>query len=148
MLIGAGSWAVGVCVSPRLKLPEEPIARAAIPLVCGAVMLLVAALIPGEFGAIQWYAVSARSVLGHAYLILFGSVVAFTAYTWLLQHIAPTLVATHTFAAGMAACGRGVDVAVGDGDHRDSGRNCLDSKKRPAQRDTSRSGAERLMVIG
>jgi drug/metabolite transporter (DMT)-like permease len=60
-------------------------------------MLLVAALISGEFGAIQWYAVSARSVLGLAYLILFGSVVAFTAYTWLLQHIAPTLVATHTF---------------------------------------------------
>jgi drug/metabolite transporter (DMT)-like permease len=97
VLIGAGSWAVGVCVSPRLKLPEEPIARAAIPLVCGAVMLLVAALISGEFGAIQWYAVSACSVLGLAYLILFGSVVAFTAYTWLLQHIAPTLVATHTF---------------------------------------------------
>lgn len=97
VLIGAASWAVGVCVSSRLKLPEEPIARAAIPLVCGAMMLLVAALIAGEFGAVQWDAVSARSVLGLAYLILFGSVVAFTAYTWLLQHIAPTLVATHTF---------------------------------------------------
>jgi drug/metabolite transporter (DMT)-like permease len=97
VLIGAASWAVGVCVSSRLKLPEEPIARAAIPLVCGAMMLLVAALISGEFGAVQWHVVSARSVLGLAYLILFGSVVAFTAYTWLLQHIAPTLVATHTF---------------------------------------------------
>jgi drug/metabolite transporter (DMT)-like permease len=86
-----------VCVSSRLKLPEEPIARAAIPLVCGAMMLLVASLISGEFGAVQWHVVSARSVLGLAYLILFGSVVAFTAYTWLLQHIAPTLVATHTF---------------------------------------------------
>jgi len=97
VLIGSASWAVGVCISPRLKLPEEPMARAAIPLVCGAVMLLVAALISGEFGTIRWNAVSGRSVLGLAYLILFGSVVAFTAYTWLLQHIAPTLVATHTF---------------------------------------------------
>ena len=97
MLIGAASWAVGVCVSPRLKLPREPIARAAVPLLCGAMMLLVAALIFGEFGAVQWHAVSSRSVVGLAYLILFGSVVAFTAYTWLLQHIAPTLVSTHTF---------------------------------------------------
>ena len=43
------------------------------------------------------HAVSARSILGLLYLIFFGSVVAFTAYTWLLQHIAPTLVSTHTF---------------------------------------------------
>jgi len=97
VLIGAASWAVGVCVSPRLRLPREPVARAAVPLLCGAMMLLVAALMSGEFVAVQWHAVSARSILGLLYLIFFGSVVAFTAYTWLLQHIAPTLVSTHTF---------------------------------------------------
>jgi drug/metabolite transporter (DMT)-like permease len=32
-----------------------------------------------------------------AYLILFGSVIAFTAYNWLLEHYSPTLVATHTY---------------------------------------------------
>jgi drug/metabolite transporter (DMT)-like permease len=97
VLVGAASWAIGVCISPRLKLPEEPIGRAAVPLICGAVMLLIAAVLSGEFGATKWAAVSSRSVLGLAYLIVFGSVVAFTAYTWLLQHIPPTLVATHTF---------------------------------------------------
>jgi drug/metabolite transporter (DMT)-like permease len=97
VLVGAASWAIGVCISPRLKLPEEPVGRAAVPLICGAVMLLIAAVLSGEFGATKWSAVSSRSVLGLAYLIVFGSVVAFTAYTWLLQHIPPTLVATHTF---------------------------------------------------
>jgi drug/metabolite transporter (DMT)-like permease len=38
-----------------------------------------------------------KSLLGLAYLITFGSILAFTAYTWLLQHVSPALVATHTF---------------------------------------------------
>jgi drug/metabolite transporter (DMT)-like permease len=77
--------------------------RAAVPLVCGAGMLLVAAGVSGEFSAVQWRAVSVRSLLGLAYLIVFGSVVAFTAYTWLLQHCSPTLVATHTFVNPLVA---------------------------------------------
>ncbi|HEX3319467.1 MAG TPA: EamA family transporter [Terriglobales bacterium] len=97
VLVGAASWAIGVCIAPRLKLPKEPIARAAVPLVCGAVMLLITATITGEFHATNWTAISAKSWGGLAYLIIFGSVVAFTAYTWLLQHISATVVATHTF---------------------------------------------------
>jgi len=97
VLVGAASWAVGVCVSPRLKLPRDAMGRAAVPLVCGAGMLLIAAGVSGEFSSVHWSAVSLRSLLGLAYLIVFGSVVAFTAYTWLLQHCSPTLVATHTF---------------------------------------------------
>ena len=38
-----------------------------------------------------------RSWLALAYLIVFGSVIAFTAYNWLLEHYSPTLVATHTY---------------------------------------------------
>ena len=44
-----------------------------------------------------------KSWLGLAYLITFGSVIAFTAYTWLLQHCSPTLVATHTFVNPLVA---------------------------------------------
>lgn|SRR5208282_2983175 len=69
----------------------------AIPLVCGAVMLFAAASVAGEFQRVQWSNISLRSMLGLAYLIVFGSVVAFTAYTWLLQHCSLTLVATHTY---------------------------------------------------
>jgi len=44
-----------------------------------------------------------RSLLGLAYLITFGSVITFTAYSWLLQHCSPTLVATHTFVNPLVA---------------------------------------------
>ncbi len=103
VLLGSVSWAAGVVISPRLRLPEDALARTAIPLVCGAVMLLIAAGVSGEFQETQWSAISLRSVLGLGYLITFGSVVAFTAYTWLLQQCPPTLVATHTYANPVVA---------------------------------------------
>lgn len=103
VLIGAASWAIGVCISPRLRLPHDAMGRAALPLVCGAGMLLVAAGVSGEFSSVHWSAISLRSALGLAYLIIFGSVIAFTAYTWLLQRCSPTLVATHTFVNPLVA---------------------------------------------
>jgi len=74
-----------------------------LPTICGAVMLLIAAGITGEFHATHWSSISMRSILGLAYLITFGSVVAFTAYTWLLQRCPPALVATHTYANPVVA---------------------------------------------
>jgi len=103
VLLGAFSWAAGVVVSPKLKLPADAVGRAAVPLVCGAVMLLTTAALTGEFGELHWSAVSMRSALGLGYLIVFGSIVAFTAYIWLLEHCPPTLVATHTFANPIVA---------------------------------------------
>lgn len=103
VLLGSLSWSAGVVISPKLKLPTDALARTAVPLVCGAVMLLAAAGVTGEFQALHWYAVSLKSILGLAYLIGFGSVVAFTAYTWLLQRCPPALVATHTYANPVVA---------------------------------------------
>jgi len=103
VLVGAASWAVGVCVSPRLRLPDDLVGRAAIPLLCGAPMLLLGAAFSGEFSSLHWSAVSTKSLLGLAYLIIFGSIVAFTAYSWLLQRCSATLVATHTFVNPLVA---------------------------------------------
>src|ERR1035437_4593336 len=66
-------------------------------------ILLIAAAVSGEFSSAHWSAVSTKSLLGLAYLIIFGSVVAFTAYSWLLQHCSATLVATHTFVNPLVA---------------------------------------------
>lgn len=97
VLVGSASWSVGVCLSPKVRLPDEPVARAALPVICGGIVLLIVAVVSGETGALHWSNVSGRSIAGLAYLIVFGSIVAFTAYTWLLQRVAPTLVATHTY---------------------------------------------------
>jgi drug/metabolite transporter (DMT)-like permease len=98
VLLGSLAWAGGVVISPKLNLPTDALARTAVPLVCGAAMLLVASGVTGEFHSLHWSAVSLKSILGLAYLIVFGSIVAFTCYMWLLQRCPPTLVATHTYA--------------------------------------------------
>jgi drug/metabolite transporter (DMT)-like permease len=103
VLVGSLSWSAGVVISPKVKLPDDALARTALPVVCGAAMLLVAAGITGEFHNVHWSSVTVRSWLGLAYLITFGSIVAFTAYTWLLQRCPPTLVATHTYANPVVA---------------------------------------------
>src|SRR5215470_15414172 len=103
VLVGSLSWSAGVVISPKLRLPTDALARTAVPLVCGAVMLLTTAGITGEFHGLHWPAISLKSIFGLGYLIVFGSIVAFTAYTWLLQRCPPTLVATHTYANPVVA---------------------------------------------
>jgi drug/metabolite transporter (DMT)-like permease len=103
VLTGSLSWAAGVVISPKVKLPSDALGRTALPTICGAVMLLAAAGLTGEFRATHWASISLKSILGLAYLIVFGSVIAFTAYTWLLQRCPPALVATHTYANPVVA---------------------------------------------
>jgi len=103
VLTGSLAWSAGVVISPRLKLPSDALGRTAMPTLCGAAMLLIAAGVTGEFQATHWTSISLKSILGLAYLIVFGSIIAFTAYTWLLQRCPPALVATHTYANPVVA---------------------------------------------
>jgi drug/metabolite transporter (DMT)-like permease len=97
ILLGALSWAFGVRYSATAPLPKDPFVRAATTLLCGAALLLTASAVTGEITEVDLGAISTRSLLGLAYLIVFGSVVAFSAYTWLLERCPATLVATHTY---------------------------------------------------
>jgi drug/metabolite transporter (DMT)-like permease len=103
VLLGSFSWSLGVVISPRLKLPSDALGRTALPTICGAALLLIAAGVTGEFQQTHWASITLRSMFGLGYLITFGSVVAFTAYTWLLQRVPPALVATHTYANPVVA---------------------------------------------
>jgi drug/metabolite transporter (DMT)-like permease len=103
VLFGSLSWAAGVVISPKVQLPSDALARTALPSLCGAALLLIAAGATGEFHKVQWASISMKSWLGLVYLIVFGSVIAFTAYTWLLQRCPPALVATHTYANPVVA---------------------------------------------
>src|ERR1700685_1573895 len=103
VLLGSLSWSMGVVISPRLKLPSDALGRTALPTLCGALLLLIAAGATGEFHETHWSSITLRSIFGLGYLITFGSVVAFTAYTWLLQRVPPALVATHTYANPVVA---------------------------------------------
>ena len=97
VLIGALSWSVGIIYSRKSKLSGSPLLLSALSLLTGAVMLLTTGTLVGEARDLSLSHVTLRSWLALGYLILFGSVVAFTAYNWLLEHYSPTLVATHTY---------------------------------------------------
>ena len=97
ILVGAFSWSVGIIYSRRSKLSGSPLLLSALSLLSGSAMLLITGLLAGEAKGFSFAQVRPKSWVALAYLSLFGSVVAFTAYNWLLEHFSPTLVATHTY---------------------------------------------------
>ena len=96
-LLGAVSWAVGIVYSRKSHLSGHPLLLSALSLISGSLLLLIAGTIAGEGRGFHFANVSHRSWMALAYLIVFGSLIAFTAYNWLLERYSPTLVATHTY---------------------------------------------------
>jgi len=97
VVMSALSWSAGVVYSRRSHLSGHPLLLSALSLLAGSVQLLLVGTIAGEYRGFSFASVSLRSWLALGYLVVFGSVVAFTAYTWLMEHYPPTLVATHTY---------------------------------------------------
>jgi len=97
ILIGTLSWSIGAVYSRVAKLPKSPALSAGLQLIVGGFLLVASGLLMGEGGRLQLDVLSLRSILGLLYLIIFGSVITFTAYVWLLKMTSATRVATHTY---------------------------------------------------
>ncbi len=91
------SWSVGSLLSRRLALPKSSHAATAMEMLCGGGLLFATGLATGEGGRLALGAVSARSVVAIAYLVVAGSLVGFSAYVWLLRHTSPARVATYAY---------------------------------------------------
>jgi drug/metabolite transporter (DMT)-like permease len=90
-------WASGSFASPRLSLPRDPLVSTGWQMLLGGLVITLAGLAAGEVGEVELEAFSLRSVLALAYLIVFGSWVAFTAYAWLLQNAPLSKVSTYAY---------------------------------------------------
>jgi drug/metabolite transporter (DMT)-like permease len=97
VLVSGIAWSVGVHFSRRVGLPSDTLAASAMTLLCGSALLWVASAATGEISHLRFAIITTKSVLGLAYLAFFGTIIAFTAYTWLLSHISATIVSTHTY---------------------------------------------------
>ncbi|HUG49026.1 MAG TPA: EamA family transporter [Candidatus Limnocylindria bacterium] len=98
MLVVAGaSWAVGSYYSRRVALPRDPFVSTAAQLVLGGAGLAVAGLLSGELGLLRPERFSTESVVSLLYLVFFGSILAYTAYTWLLQVTSVSRVSTYAY---------------------------------------------------
>lgn len=93
LLVSAFCWAAGTVATRLVPVPRAPLLGAALPLLAGGVLLVLVALARGEEVA----HVSAKSFVGLAYLVLFGTVATFSAYIWLLRVAQPNRVATYAF---------------------------------------------------
>jgi drug/metabolite transporter (DMT)-like permease len=94
---GALSWAIGSLYSRRAPLPADAFLGTAMQMLAGGGLLLLAGLLTGELGQLAWHEMSRRSLLAFAYLVLFGSLIGFTAYIWLLRVSTPAKVSTYAF---------------------------------------------------
>ena len=97
IIFGAFSWAAGSIYGLRASVPKSSIQTSGMQMLSGSVSLLMVGLIRGELRTVDPSAVSANSLFGLLYLIVFGSLVAFTAYSWLLKNARPSMVATYAY---------------------------------------------------
>ena len=94
LVIASLSWAIGTF---HVASNGSPVRAAGMQLLAGGTILLLLSVLTGEFRAFDAAALSTRSVYAVLYLIVFGSVITYAAYIWLLQQIGAARVASHTF---------------------------------------------------
>jgi drug/metabolite transporter (DMT)-like permease len=97
ILFGALSWSAGIIYARKSDLAGHPLLMTALSSLSGGILLFTSATIFGEWRGFSFSSVTTRSWEALAYLVVFGSLVAFSAYNWLLERYSPTLVATHTY---------------------------------------------------
>jgi len=97
VVLGSLSWAVGSIYSRHVPAPASPFLSTAMQMLAGGAALLVLSVGLGEPWVLDVNAVSLRSLLGLLYLIVFGSIVAFSAYIWLLRVSTPARVSTYAY---------------------------------------------------
>jgi drug/metabolite transporter (DMT)-like permease len=97
LLIASLSWAIGSLYSRRAKLASSPLLATAMEMLCGGLLLLLAGLASGQVSDLNPSRISIQSILALCYLIAFGSLVAFTAYVWLLRVTLPARAATYAY---------------------------------------------------
>jgi len=111
LVAGTMTWAAGSLYSRPPRLPASVALGAGMPLVAGGLMLLVASLASRETAHYDIHRASHAALWALAYLIVFGSLVGFSAYAWLLRVAPASRVGTHAYVNPLVAVALGWSVA-------------------------------------
>ena len=103
ILFACTTWAVGSVFGKDADLPSSPAVNSGAQMLLGGVFLLGFGILLGEPAKVDLAAFSGKSLMALAYLIVFGSLIAFSAYGWLIRNIKPTLVATYAYVNPLVA---------------------------------------------
>jgi drug/metabolite transporter (DMT)-like permease len=104
---GAFSWAWGTLWSRRVRLPRSPLMATGIGLFVGGALLFALSSVTGDFARVRWAEVGAPAWLALAYLAVFGSVVGFSCFLYLLRTVPPATVSTYAFVNPVVAMALG-----------------------------------------
>jgi len=91
------SWGGGAVYSRVANVPKSPMLSSGMELIFGGILVLITSFIIGEPSQFHLSQVTLKSFFGLIYLIIFGSVIAFSAYVWLLGNTSATRISTHTY---------------------------------------------------
>lgn len=103
LFVGSGSWALGSLMNRQLQMPRSNWISTSIQMMSGGILLTLAATLHGDWGSLAHSPPSASSLWALAYLVVFGSWVGFSAYTWLSRHVDPHISGTYAFVNPMVA---------------------------------------------
>jgi len=90
-------WGVGMMIMRYTREPAEPFTASGIQMICGSGWLLLASIATGELSRFDPSLITGRSIVAWAYLVVFGSLIGFSTFTWLMKHSTPAKVSTYAY---------------------------------------------------
>ena len=97
VMLGSLAWTVGSLYSRSVRIAESPSMAIAMQTLSGGVLMLLASIGLNETATVDLSAITMKSLVSVLYLIVFGSLIGFSAYVWLLKTVRPALVATYAY---------------------------------------------------
>jgi drug/metabolite transporter (DMT)-like permease len=97
LIVASVSWSIASALTRKLTLPSVKAMSSAAQMFAGGVLLTLTSTLLGEFHGFRFQNVSGKTWFALAYLIVAGSIIAFTAYVWLIHHESPTKVGTYAY---------------------------------------------------
>lgn len=108
--IAAVSWAAGSLYARRAEMPRSGLLGSGMEMFAGGIVLAIVGSLLGEIGQLDVASVSLRSVAALGYLVVFGSIIAFSAYIWLLNNVPVSTVGTYAYVNPIVAVALGAIV--------------------------------------
>ena len=103
VLVATVNWSMGALYSRKAPVAKSSLLSTAMQMTAGGVLLLALSAAAGEFGRLSFEAVSLKSAVALGYLVVFGSLIGFSAFVWLLRVDRASRVITHTFVNPLVA---------------------------------------------
>lgn len=107
LMFAAFFWATGSLVSRTVNLPDSPALAISMQMLTGGLFCLIAGMGMGEGASVHLEAISLKSAAALGYLVIFGSIVGFSSYIWLLKKTDPALASSYAYVNPVVAIALG-----------------------------------------